>query len=251
MELRRKPFQGVVNIIRFNRHFYLIAGVVLIILILLKDIFPPSLRTLLIIGTSLAIFTIVISLFVSFYIYDLSDLYQLKWLNNLDNNKILNINAGFDETSEVIRNKFPNSDVTVCDFYNPIKHTEISIKRARQMYPPKPGTITVTTEHLPFSENTFDKSLALFSAHEIRNEEERVQFFKELNRITKSSGQIFVTEHLRDFNNFLAYSLGIFHFHSRKCWLRTFNQANLIVKHETKTTPFITTFILEKNGNTR
>src|SRR5690606_25188876 len=99
-------------------------------------------------------------------------------------------------------------------------------------------------------ENTFDKSIAIFSAHEIRNEKERVQFFKELNRTTKPTGQVLVTEHLRDWKNFLVYTIGFLHFYSRKTWLRTFEQADLTVKQEIKTTPFITTFILEKNGNT-
>ncbi|MCW5909892.1 MAG: methyltransferase [Cyclobacteriaceae bacterium] len=248
MELKRKPIQGVANIIRFNWHFYLMAFAVFVILFLLKNQFSQQIQTLLNVGISIAIPTLLISLLVSFYVYDLSDLYQLKWIKNVDNKKVLNANAGFDETSEIIINKFPQTDLTICDFYNPDKHTEISIKRARKAYPPYPNTISVSTDKLPFSENAFDNSFAILSAHEIRNENERVQFFKELNRITK--GQIFVTEHLRDFNNFIAYTIGVFHFHSRQSWLQTFRQANLTVTQEIKTTPFITTFVLEKNGNT-
>lgn len=120
--------------------------------------------------------------------------------------------------------------MTICDFYHPDRHTEISIKRARQVYPPNPETISVNTDKLSFSENTFDKSFAILSAHEIRNQNERVQFFKELNRVT--NGQIFVTEHLRDFNNFIAYTVGVFHFHSRQSWLQTFIQADLTVTQE-------------------
>lgn len=245
---KRKPIQGVSNIIRFNYHFYLIAFVIFVVLFLFKNQFPTQIRTLLNIGIVVAIFTLLISLLVSFYVYDLSDLYQLKWIEKADNKKNLNINAGFDETSEIIISKFPQADLIICDFYNPDKHTEISIKRARQAYPPNPKTISVVTDKLPFSENAFDNSFAILSAHEIRNENERVQFFKELNRVTK--GQIFVTEHLRDFNNFMAYAIGVFHFHSRQSWLQTFKQADLTLIQEIKTTPFITTFVLEKNGNT-
>lgn len=248
MELKRKPIQGVANIIRFNWHFYLMALVVFVILFLLKNQFPQRIQTLLNVGIVVAILTLLISLLVSFYVYDLSDLYQLKWIKNANNKNVLNINAGFDETSEIIINKFPQTNLTICDFYNPEKHTEISIKRARKAYPPNPKTISVSTNELPFSENAFDNSFAILSAHEIRNENERVQFFKELNRITK--GQIFVTEHLRDFNNFMAYTIGVFHFHSRQSWLQTFKQADFTVTQEIKTTPFITTFVLEKNGNT-
>lgn len=248
MEIKRKPIQGVTNIIRFNWHFYLMVLIVFIVWVLLKSHLPQRVQILLNIGVAFAVLALSISLVVSFYVYDLSDLYQLNWIENVNNKKVLNINAGFDETSEIITNKFPHTDLTICDFYNPHKHTEVSIKRARLAYPPNPKTILVSIDHLPFSENTFDKSFAILSAHEIRDENERVQFFSELNRVTK--GQIFVTEHLRDFNNFMAYTIGFFHFHSWKTWLKTFELADLIVTHEIKTTPFITTFVLEKNENT-
>jgi ubiquinone/menaquinone biosynthesis C-methylase UbiE len=248
MELKRKPIQGVSNIIRFNWHFYLMAFVVFVALFLLKNQFSEQVQTLLNVGIAIAILTLTISLLISFYVYDLSDLYQLKWIENANDKKLLNINAGFDETSEIIIKKFPQTDLTICDFYNPDEHTEVSIKRARKAYPPNPKTVPVATDKLPFSENTFDKSFTILSAHEIRNKNERVQFFKELNRVTKE--QVFVTEHLRDFNNFMAYTIGFFHFHSRQSWLQTFNQADLTITREIKTTSFITTFVLEKNGNT-
>lgn len=250
MELKRKPFQGVFNIIRFNWHFYFIAGLFLLSIIIFKNYFPEQLQSFAFWFALLAIVAITISLLVSFYIYDFSSLYQLKWIPNSDDKKILNINSGFDETSEIIKNKLANSELTISDFYNPAKHTEISIKRARKAYPPNRNTIQVSTDKLPFSDNSFDYVLVILSAHEIRDKNERIIFFKELNRVTKSTGQIFITEHLRDLNNFLAYTIGFFHFYSKSNWLRTFEQANLIVKSKIKTTPFITTFILEQNGNT-
>ena len=112
------------------------------------------------------------------------------------------------------------------------------------------NTLQVSTEKLPFQDNSFDFSLAILAAHEIRNKEERVLFFKELNRVTKPSGQIFITEHLRDLNNFLAYNIGFFHFHSHSEWSEIFEKANVKVEKEIKITPFISTFILSKNGNT-
>lgn len=249
MEIKRKPFQGVFNIVRFNWHFYLLAGLVISSLILLKHYLPEQVQPFVLWLALLAILTIAISLIVSFYIYDLSNLYQLKWLSNGDNKTILTINAGFDETSELIRDKFPEVNLTICDFYNPQKHTEVSIKRARKAYPPLENTIQVPTDKLPFPDNSFDCSLAILSAHEIRDEKERIDFFRELERVTKSTGQIIVTEHLRDLTNFMAYTIGFFHFHSKSTWMRTFMEAKLKVKREIKTTPFITTFILEKNGD--
>lgn len=249
MELVRSPFQGVLNIIRFNWHFYLLAILFAVVLLLASHYLPRHLQPYLWGFVGLFMFTTVISLIASFYIYDVSALYQLKWLPKSSNKNILNINAGFDETSKIIVNKFPNNSLKVCDFYNPQQHTEVSIKRARKAYPPFKNTIQVKTSELPFSHNTFDYALAILSAHEIRDEKERAIFFKEVNRVTKTTGQIFITEHLRDLSNFLAYTVGFFHFHTKKSWLKTFEQAGLIVKEEIKTTPFITTFVLVKNGD--
>lgn len=250
MELNRKPLQGVLNIIRFNWHFYLIAGTVLFSLIILREYQPIQIQPLILLFVLVTIVTILISLIVSFYIYDLSGFYKLNWLPDAHKKSILNINAGFDETSNIIKTHFPNSHLTICDFYDPAKHTEVSIKRARNAYPQPENIIQVSTSKLPFADSSFDYCLAILSAHEIRDEKERIDFFRELNRITKSTGQIFVTEHLRDLNNFMAYTIGFFHFHSRARWLSTFEKANLQLKNEIKHTPFITIFTLQKNGIT-
>lgn len=250
MEVTRKPLQGVTNIVRFNWHFYLIAFVVFTLLFLFQGSIPEHFRIFTLSASIVALLTMIISLVVSYYVYDFSNLYSLNWLPNANFKKVLNINAGFDETSQIIKWKFPNCELTICDFYDKEKHTEVSIKRARSAYPPFLGTIQVSTSNLPFKDNEFDYSLAILSAHEIRNKSERVQFFNELRRVTKPNGQIFVTEHLRDFNNFLAYTIGFFHFHSKSTWKETFKLANLSIEREIKSTPFITTFTLKINGNT-
>ena len=104
--------------------------------------------------------------------------------------------------------------------------------------------------NLPLADNSTDKIFIIFSAHEIRNDEERSLFFKELRRAIKPDGQIYLMEHLRDTVNFLAYNIGFLHFYQKNTWLKTFEDAKLIIKQEIKITPFISTFILTKNGNT-
>lgn len=249
MDLKRKPFQGVANIIRFNWHFYLVATLVFVGLKYAQQLLPKALQPYFFWLLVLAIVNVAMSLLVSFYVYDISPLYQLNWLPNASNKKVLNIHAGFDETSTLIKSKYNHTALTICDFYNPQKHTEVSIKRARNAYPPIPHTIQVTTDYLPFENNSFDIVAVIFSAHEIRDEQERIQFFKELGRVIKPTGQIVITEHLRDTNNFLAYAIGFFHFYSKASWLNSFAQANLTVAAEIKTTPFVTTFILTTDGN--
>lgn len=244
MALNRSPYQGVLNIVRFNWHFYLLAGGTLSILLLLRDWLPAPLPDLALAGIVLAVGSILVSLGVSHYVYDRSALYRLSSLAEADGRHLFNIHAGFDETSAILRDRFPDATVTIGDFYDPALHTEVSIRRARRAYPPSPGTVPVTTTALPFPTDTFDASLAILSAHEIRVEAERIQFFRELRRVTKPTGKIYVTEHLRDGPNFLAYTIGFLHFYSRPTWLTTFRQAGLKVEQEIKTTPFITTFVL-------
>lgn len=249
MEVKRRPFQGVANIVRFNWHFYFFSLLAFTTILLLRHFLPEEFRPVAVWGAIFFSLTIIVSLAVSYFVYDHSNLYDLQWLPNSDFNKLLNINAGFDETSEIIKRKFPNVDLTICDFYDEAKHTEVSVRRARAAFPPPISTVKVSTHKLPFHDATFDNSLAILSAHEIRNKAERVQFFKELDRVTKPTGNIYVTEHLQDLHNFMGYTIGFLHFHSKSTWLETFQLANLTIKSEIKTTPFITTFILSRNGD--
>jgi SAM-dependent methyltransferase len=241
----RQPFQGVSNIVRFNWHFYLIAlmgvGLGLWLAFWLGDWW-------LVVGLFVAfgvVATMVISLIVSWYIYDRSDLYRLNWLPDLEpGSNIVNIHAGFDETSELLTKRYPGTKLQVFDFYDPALHTEVSIKRARKAYAPYPGTIAIRTTTVPLKDKSVDVIFLLLAAHEIRNAVERAQFFALLRRALKPGGRIIVTEHLRDPANFLAYNVGAFHFLAYGNWQRTFGGAGLAVTKEEKLTPFLTTFTL-------
>ena len=82
----------------------------------------------------------------------------------------------------------------------------------------------------------------------IRNDQERILFFAEINRVLKPNGQLFIMEHLRDFPNFCAYSLGFFHFLSKSNWRNTFEKSNFKIDSEQKKTILISIFKLSKNG---
>lgn len=135
--IRRKPFQGVTNIIKFNWHFYVIAVIVAIISIFCNRFLVSVFHFVNKIFITLGITSVIISLLVSWYVYDYYNLYSLSWLDQINivsGKKIININAGFDETSAIIAQKYKPSNLTVLDFFDPILHTEISIARARKIY---------------------------------------------------------------------------------------------------------------------
>ncbi len=247
----RKPFQGVLNIIRFNWHLYVFAIAFLTSILLITQYFENPIQIIIYTVCILIFITTIVSLLTSFYIYDLSGLYKFSWIDLQDTDKtIVNISAGFDESSAILQRKFPKSKLIVFDFYDPEKHTEISIKRARKAFLPFPNTVSVETSNLHLTNDLVDKIFVILSAHEIRNENERITFFKELRRILKPNGNIYIMEHLRDLPNFLAYNIGFFHFHSKASWLKTFHGADLHLEKEIKLTPFISTFELTKHGNT-
>jgi len=251
MERIRQPFQGVRNIVRFNWHFYVLAAISILVVLFLASFLQQPFKIIAIIVCLLIILTTFISLLVSYYVYDVSNLYTLNWLDSLsihENSQLVNINAGFDETSILLNKKYPRAELIVFDFYNPLKHTEVSIKRARKTYPAYKHTIEIDTSNLPLEDRYADNIFLVLAAHEIRNAAERTDFFKELSRVLKPSGRIIVVEHLRDMPNLLAYNIGFFHFHSKATWYKTFASANFAVETEIKITPFINTFILTKNG---
>lgn len=237
---------------RFNWPFYAVSvGVVSILLVFVlfaeNGVVISSAKVVLLL---LAV-PILVSLAVSLYVYDLSNLYSFDWLDDLTADgpeKIVNINAGFDETSEILECKYPSAELTVLDFYDPARHTEPSIARARRAYPPFNGTKNVVTDKLPLPDRATDKVFAIMSAHEIRDHGQRAAFFEQLERIITRDGKIVVVEHLRDAANLLAYSLGAFHFHTRAAWQATFDAAKLRIEKEKKVTPFVTVFFLKRNG---
>lgn len=243
----RMRFQGVSNVVRFNWHFYLLAFSLAAILIVAGRLLDQL--ALLIIGLVL-ITQALISISVSHFVYDRSRIYDFAWLDRLntaDNYDVLNIHSGFDETSAALKEKFPQSSIQVFDFYDERNHTEVSIKRARDFAGATAAT-RVTTTDLPVVDDSIDLCCVIFAAHEIRDDKGRGEFFRELRRCVHESGRIVVTEHLRDAPNLFAYNVGAYHFLPRSTWLKTFATADLNVLDEFKITPFVTTFVLGKDG---
>jgi ubiquinone/menaquinone biosynthesis C-methylase UbiE len=246
MEIKRRRFQGVLNILSFNRHFYVFGLIMLAIIILSHLLFNwPSLLFWIIISAFL--YGLTMPLIVSAYVYDFSGYYTLNWLKNFnyrdsEDKQILNINAGFDETSFLIKKVFPKSDLRVFDFYNAEKHTEPAIVRARKVSLVYPNTEQIVSSHIPLKDSSVDLIFLLSAAHEIRSQAEKIQFLKECHRVCKSTGNVIMIEHLRDFPNFLAFTVGFTHFFSKNVWGKAFKESGFSTFTEKKFTPFMSIF---------
>jgi len=245
MEANRKKFQGVLNILSFNRHFYVYGCAVLAILFASRFFIDwPVMIFWLIIAAFL--YGLIMPLIVSAYVYDFSGYYKFEWLKDLGSDKqvkrIVNIHAGFDETSFIIKNRFPGANLRVFDFYNPEQHTEQAIKRARRVSLAYPDTLRIASNSIPLEDRSTDLIFLLSAVHEIRSNGEKVQFLKECFRVCKPGGRVIMIEHLRDFPNFLAFSVGFTHFFPRSVWKRSFRSAGFSSFQEIKFTPFMSIF---------
>lgn len=246
MVIKRKPFQGVLNILSFNRHFYVFGVLVLALLLVSKSLinWPTFLFWCVTIAFT---YGLLMPLIVSAYVYDFSGYYNFDWLkqchlNDTNSKQIVNINAGFDETSFIIKNNFPNGNLHVFDFYNPKQHTEVAITRARKVSQVYPNTKQIETHSIPLENNSVDIIFLLSAAHEIRSQDEKTKFLKECLRVCKADGNVIMVEHLRDVPNFLAFSIGFTHFFSKQTWKKTFHDAGFTSVTETKFTPFMSIF---------
>tara|TARA_R110002012_G_scaffold315704_2_gene529893 strand:+ start:1621 stop:2364 length:744 start_codon:yes stop_codon:yes gene_type:complete len=244
MELKRKPLQGVLNILSFNRHFYFYGIIALALIIIAIHFFkiPNMIKWIVILSF---IYGLIAPLIISAYVYDFSNFYKFKWLNHFTFNAkatIVNINAGFDETSFTLKNHFQDSDLKVFDFYNPKKHTEPAIVRARKVSFNYPNTKSINSNAIPLEKESVDIIFLISSAHEIRDFKEKVNFLKECKRLLKPNGSVILVEHLRDLPNFLAFTIGFTHFFSKKNWINAFTEANFQLNKKVKFTPFMSSF---------
>src|SRR5882762_8994823 len=106
----RSRFQGVHQILVFNRRFYVAALAGFSVCVLQGVYAPPVYRPLLLAGCLPALFWTCSSLLVSYYVYDRFPLYDLNWLaQRLPHvpRRWLNIHAGLDETSHLLAELFP------------------------------------------------------------------------------------------------------------------------------------------------
>jgi SAM-dependent methyltransferase len=246
MEVTRRKFQGVLNILSFNRHFYVFGLVVLTLIIGSKFIFNwnNGLFWLIICGF---LYGLTMPLIVSAYVYDFSGFYHFNWLRKMKledaKHKLnLNINAGFDETSYIIKSILPESELQVYDFYNAKQHTEPAIIRARKVSLVYPNTQQIKSCSIPLNDNSVDNIFLVSALHEIRKQDEKIQFLKECKRVCKPNGNVIMVEHLRDFSNFLAFTIGFTHFFTKATWERAFKEAGFTSINETKFTPFMSIF---------
>jgi hypothetical protein len=241
----RTPYQGLLQILHYNRPFYTrtLAGVIAATVLAMW--LPFTFRALLLLATCAAVFWMCSSLLVSHYIYDRSPLYSFRWLQECLSRppvRWVNIHTGIDETSQVISSVFPGSEGRILDIYDPREMTEPSIEEARRIT--KAPLAATDWRALPAPDQAFDAAFLIFSAHELRRHDARVQLFREVDRVLRIGCELVLVEHLRDAANFLAFGPGFLHFFSWRTWQRAADAAGLRIRLHRTLTPFVHVFVL-------
>jgi SAM-dependent methyltransferase len=243
---------GVAQIVRFNWPFYAIAGMSAIVLIptVGRVPMPAAGHVFIYAALACAILWIVTSLTTSWIVYDVSSLMRWNWIARalgFTPRCWINIHASLDQSTPALQAMFGSSCGRVFDIFDLAQMTEPSIARARRLARNVVDAEPVDFRHLPAASESTDAVLLLLSAHELRTDESRVAFFREVHRILTAGGRAIVAEHLRDWPNFCAFGPGFLHFHSRRTWIRSFARAALSIASEFSITPFVRVFVLARS----
>jgi SAM-dependent methyltransferase len=245
---KRGKYQGLLQILSYNRHFYAMGAAAIILSLTLLARIPAGFHWILLTSISVVLFWMVSSLLVSHYVYDRSSVHDVSWalpiLAGRKPEKWIQLHAGLDESSTSLFTLFPGSDGHVVDMYDPKEMTEPSIAQARTTAN-KGAAEGVNWRALPFPDHVYDAAFLIFAAHELRQRSARCHLFGQLKRVIKPGGKVLMAEHLRDSANFLAFGPGAFHFFSRGEWLYAAQQAGLKLAMESSITPFVHVFVFE------
>ena len=249
--IQREPrgqFDGVLQIVRYNWTLYVVAIFVSVLVVALVLVIRPpvALAGLLILGAVAALFWLALSLAVSHYVYDRSDLYQWTWIREriaANPRHVVNIHAGLDETSLAIQEMYPAAEVTILDIYDPAEMPEPPIARARREARSTLASVSAEFRRLPLQAASADLVTVIFVAHELRRAASKEAFFREAARILQPGGRLLLVEHLRDGWNVAAFGPGAVHFFARREWLRVAGATGFQLGEEFSRTVFVRAFV--------
>lgn len=249
----RKPFQGTVNIMRFNAPVFG-AGALTVLLSacaawacwaagwwVAACLAATTGATALLLSTG--------SLLASYLTYDRSGFYTWDWLMTLVPQRVdcvAHVHTGLDESTTVLKQKFADANFHVFDASDVSHETEPSIARARRMVPLDPATVHTGLGPLPVAAASVDLMVLPMAAHEVRDPRVRARWFRELGSALRPHGNMVVVEHVRDAANILAFHVGALHFLPRAAWLQTFDAGGLRLVKQVRLTALLTAFVLER-----
>src|SRR5580698_8007169 len=162
----RGPYQGVLQILQFNRRMYLIATAGIVAVAMAWPFLSSTDRIALLLGVLPGMFWMASSLLVSHYIYDRFPLYDFRWIVRLlirVPRRWINSHSGWDDTSGLLATIFPAEGNQVVDIFDPRTMTESSIRQAQLVNQKALPAISGRYDRLPFDTGVFDTAFAIFT----------------------------------------------------------------------------------------
>ena len=246
MTVPRSRADGVKRIIAFNwPKLVLAAGVTAAALGVRQVAAAPVIDVLAGLTAAATTYFLVASLIVSWWVYDRSDLHGWGWLVPLLPTPLSRwalVHAGFDETGPSLPMALGAPEAVV-DLTPWLHGSSPSHRRARRRYPATSTAVAGATA-LPMATSSCDGILLIFSAHEVRDRQQREELFDELHRVLRPAGRIVLVEHLRDLPNLVAFGPGALHFQTRREWERLARGAGFTTVQEVAKTSFVRGFAL-------
>lgn len=209
--------------------------------------FAPH-TALFVVSACVALAWSIVSLAVSFYVYDASELESGAWISSLGLGAVgtwIALDAGLDAEID-LRATMPGKCAARLDIFDSSVMKAGSISRARRRTPRVEAATASKPSALAVATASCDAAVVAFSAHEIHPARAREEFFAELHRAVTPGGKLLLVEHVRDLANFLAFGPGVLHFLPRAEWLRLAAHAGLRPVLERRITPFVMALVLEK-----
>jgi SAM-dependent methyltransferase len=248
---RNLPFAGARTVVRMNWTRYVLAGViVLATAVSMAFRLSPMVRIALWSGASLALFWSIMSVVGAYLVYDRSALYRFDWLGDVLDAppaRWANIHSGLNSLPRtMLRRLFPKASGVTIDIFDLAEMTEPSIHRVHALLPPDPHSICGRFDDLPMLTGDADAAFIVLAAHELRRDEARLAFFRELHRIVRPGGTVVLVEHTRNLANFIAFGPGAFHVYPRKLWLRAASATGFEPAREVPFTPLARAMILRR-----
>jgi SAM-dependent methyltransferase len=246
----KSPFEGVRRVVLFNWPLYALALAFAVALLVVGTVssLPIWVRILAWCGAAGALWQAAASLAASYWVYDASPLHSWSWLKKHvpAASNIINVHAGYDETSESLARAYPEARLQVVDFYEALPKREPSIEKAQKLFPGKYAPISRSISGWPVAEDSADLIVLAFAAHELREPTGREAIFREAARVLAPHGKVVLVEHLRDMANFVAFGPGFMHFIGENEWRRCPAVAHLRLENHFRITPFVGVFVLCK-----
>ncbi|WP_051292751.1 hypothetical protein [Olivibacter sitiensis] len=250
---KTSKFQGIGSLLYFNWPNYLMVLTLVILLGILEYLMPSEGFSIYRLALMLLLLSIFSSLLVSFYIQDLSPLYNLRWMKLLPKiprqAKIVLIHAGMDNISATLNSRYADAQLLKYNIYDYKRHTKEEGRKIRKKHPLTTDTIAISTSFLPIAPRSADAIFFILSAGELKDKYERIGFFKQMQESLKPEGQLIFVEHTKNVANLLAFTWGATDLLKNKEWESIFVDTKLNAVYYSGTiTPFLSIYSLGTNN---